>query len=299
MKSLLLFFSILFTSACLQGQTFQQYFDKGYELIYQNKYQAALDTFEKALILKPNDPSALYQVARAQTQLGHTTQAFESLDIVISAEKKVVPYSYLKQDTFFTPLHQYPDWNKLLEKYERLDAGENFELYKELKKIGELDQKYRQQIMEVARVEGWDSPKIKELDKKMEEQDSLNLVRIEAIIAQYGYPGKTLVGGAGNAAFLVIQHADLKTRQKYLPTLQKAAEAGELNKSSLALLIDRVRVDEGKKQLYGTQYFRNEVTGEFEFRPIEDVENVNVRRAEMGISYPIEEYAKRNGIKWQ
>lgn len=299
MKSLLLFFSILFTGACLQGQTFQQYFDKGYDLIYQNKFQEALDTFEKALALKPNEPSTLYQSARALTQLGKTTQAFQNLNAAIKIGRNVIPLGFLKRDTFLMPLHQYADWNKLLENYERLDAGENYELYKELNKISELDQKYRRQSMEIARVEGWDSPKIKEIDKKMVEQDSLNLMRIEEIIAKYGYPGKTLVGGASSAAFMVIQHADLETQQKYLPLLQKAAEAGELSKSSLALLIDRVRVGEGKKQLYGTQYFRNEVTGEFEFKPIEDVENVNARRAEMGIMYSIEEYAKRFGIKWQ
>lgn len=291
-------FTLLFLSLSiwLYGQTYEDYFGKGYDLIYQNKYQEALDTLGKALTLKPDDPSALYQSARALAQLGKTVEAFENLNIAIN--EKVVPYNYLLQDTFLIPLRPHPNWNDLLAKYERMESGENAALYRELMGMFEMDQKYRQQIVALSKRGGWESSKIKELEQTMNKQDSLNLIRLETIIVEHGYPGKKLVGNAGHVAFYVIQHADQATQKRYLPVLQKAAEAGELAKGDLAMLIDRIRVGDGKAQVYGTQYRRNEVTGEFEFFPIEDIENVNTRRAEAGLK-PIEEYAKRNSIKWQ
>lgn len=296
LKSLVFTLSLLLPSIWLGGQTYEDYFGKGYDLVLKNKYQEALDTLAKALALKSDDPSALYQSARALAQLGKTVEAFGNLNIAIN--ERVVPYYYLLQDTFLIPLHPHPDWNDLLAKYERMESGENAELYRELMAMFEMDQKYRQQIVALSKRGGWDSGKIKELEQTMNIQDSLNLIRLEAIIAEHGYPGKKLVGNAGHVAFYVIQHADQATQKRYLPVLQTAAEAGELTKGDLAMLVDRIRVGDGKAQVYGTQYRRNEVTGEFEFFLIEDMENVNARRAEAGLK-PIEEYAKRNGIKWQ
>src|SRR5262245_22426742 len=53
--------------------------------------------------------------------------------------------------------------------------------------------------------------------------DSTNLVQVETLIKKYGWPGKGFVGTKGNrAVFLVIQHADLKTQEKYLPVLEES-----------------------------------------------------------------------------
>lgn len=42
----------------------------------------------------------------------------------------------------------------------------------------------------------------------MQKRDSLNLIKVEEIIKQYGYPGKSLVGEPTNiAAWYVIQHS--------------------------------------------------------------------------------------------
>src|SRR5437868_12407246 len=47
--------------------------------------------------------------------------------------------------------------------------------------------------------------------------DSTNLVVVESLIKKYGWPGKSFVGERGNqAVFLVNQHADIKTQEKYL-----------------------------------------------------------------------------------
>jgi hypothetical protein len=48
---------------------------------------------------------------------------------------------------------------------------------------------------------------------------------------------------------------------------------------------------EGKKQIYGSQLKRNEKTGKFELWPVEDEENLDKRRAAVGLE-PIAEYLK-------
>jgi hypothetical protein len=45
--------------------------------------------------------------------------------------------------------------------------------------------------------------------------DSCNLIPIEKLIAEYGWPGTSFVGAYGNqTVFLVIQHSELPTQEK-------------------------------------------------------------------------------------
>lgn len=71
--------------------------------------------------------------------------------------------------------------------------------------------------------------------------------------------------------------------------MTEAANNGEANWSSLALLIDRVRMRNDEKQLYGSQVRRNPNTGAFEPFPIEDESNVDIRRKEVGLG-PLADY---------
>lgn len=128
--------------------------------------------------------------------------------------------------------------------------------------------------------------------------DSTNLVQIEGLIAKYGWMGRSFVGDLGNSAqFLVIQHSNLETRLKYIPLLEKSVKAGESRPSNLALMQDRILMNQGKKQIYGSQVVYNK-KGEQVFYPIEDEANVNIRRAKIGMQ-PIEEYAKLFGIEYK
>ena len=128
--------------------------------------------------------------------------------------------------------------------------------------------------------------------------DSCNLVQIEKLIAEYGWPGKSFVGASGNqTVFLVIQHAELETQEKYLPLMQKSVEEGESQMTDFALLQDRVLMRQGKKQIYGSQVVYGK-DGSPEFYPIDDEKNVNFRRAKIGLQ-PIEEYAKFFGIDYK
>jgi len=108
--------------------------------------------------------------------------------------------------------------------------------------------------------------------------DAQHVARLQQIIDQLGgWPGKSLVGMDGSsAAWLIAQHGGREFLHKVLPLMKKAAESGELPPASYALSEDRTRIQDGKKQVYGSQF--NTRDGKCEPLPIEDPEHVDERR---------------------
>ena len=142
--------------------------------------------------------------------------------------------------------------------------------------------------------------------KIMNNQDSINLIRIEKIIAKYGYPGKTLVGEPTNeAAWYVIQHS--KKIADYFPMIQEAGASNEIPFTKVAMMHDRMLMQEGKEQVYGTQVsgenVLNVTTGQKEFWyyvwPVQHPESVNELRKEAGFTTTVEENAKRLGVEYK
>jgi hypothetical protein len=143
--------------------------------------------------------------------------------------------------------------------------------------------------------------------KLMKEIDSVHLKKVEAIIAKYGYPGKTLVGEPTNSAvFYVIQH-NPDVIPKYYPLIEKAGKKGELPFKYTAMMLDRKLSNEGKEQVYGTQVYSMQITnpktGKKEFFqyviPIKDANNVNKRRKKAGFDTTVEENTKRFGFVYK
>ncbi|SFC14082.1 DUF6624 domain-containing protein [Spirosoma endophyticum] len=182
---------------------------------------------------------------------------------------------------------------------QKITEGRNPILERELKEIFRADNQPRLRLDSIGRQYGFNSPQTKSLWTEISRVDSINLSKIERILQQYGYPGKHLVGEKQNiTAWLVIQHSPLAIQEKYLPMIQKAADQGELNKSSAALLVDRIRVYKGQKQLYGSQVRLGAgANDKNSFDPIEDEINVDKRRADVGLP-PIKDYARQWGIEY-
>ncbi len=77
--------------------------------------------------------------------------------------------------------------------------------------------------------------------------------------------------------------------------IKTAVKNGKARASSYALLQDRVLVGQGKMQIYGTQPYHDS-TGYY-MNPIEDVDNVDKRRAEIGLQ-PLAEYVQTWHMVW-
>jgi hypothetical protein len=160
-------------------------------------------------------------------------------------------------------------------------------LRSELLKRVEQDQAIRNELIS----KGARNPD-KAILARMQAIDTANTERMRTIIRQHKWPGPELVGRDGaEAAFLLVQHADLAFQKEMLPLVEKAYRRGALSGQSYALLLDRVLVGEGKPQVYGTQAKRfDEWKGqEPVLAPIEDEANVDKRRAEVGLP-PLYEY---------
>ncbi len=129
-------------------------------------------------------------------------------------------------------------------------------------------------------------------------KDSLNLQKIVKILDEKGWVGKDKVGKQANQTlFLVIQHSDLKTQQKYLPMMKAAVKEGNALSGNLALLEDRIALREGKRQIYGSQIGTNPLTKVQYVLPLEDPDNVDKRRAEVRLE-PLGNYVKFWNIVW-
>ncbi|WP_286756549.1 DUF6624 domain-containing protein [Roseivirga sp. UBA838] len=181
---------------------------------------------------------------------------------------------------------------------DRIEASNTRDLELLLDSIYNQDQRYRRQLEDVRTKYGYESKELENLWKIIEYTDSCNMAIVSIILDKKGWLGINDIGYRANSAlFLVIQHASLDTQLKYLPMMRDAAEKGNAQKSSLAMLEDRVALARGEKQIYGSQIGRNPNTGEYYVLPLIDPDNVNSRRIKMGMS-KLESYVEVYGIVW-
>lgn len=122
-------------------------------------------------------------------------------------------------------------------------------------------------------------------DPRMEEVHMRNGARLKEIIAEYGWPGRSLVGEDGMiAAWFIAQHAigDPPFQRKALKLLKAAHRKGEVSAQAVAFLQDRICVFEGRPQVYGTQFVPDE---HGVYRPCQmiDPERANERRKAIGM----------------
>jgi hypothetical protein len=121
-----------------------------------------------------------------------------------------------------------------------------------------------------------------------------NAARLEEMLAEHGWLGKSLVGEEGaEAAWLIVQHAisrpDLQRR--FLPLLKAQIERGENPAWQAAFLEDRILSFEGKPQIYGSQFDWNERDA-MSPNEIFEPEKIDERRAAVGLETPYSEYIK-------
>lgn len=166
---------------------------------------------------------------------------------------------------------------------ESIPTNEDLVIAEEIKRMYTEDQAMRLRSLENGGI--IESEEDDTLDKR-------NTERIKQIVDQVGWLTIPRFGQeVSNDAWLLVQHADHDVEfQKKCLKLMKAQPEGAVSKRNIAYLEDRTRVNEGRLQLYGTQFH-----GEGESygpRPIEDPEKVNERRAAIGME-SLEEYRQQ------
>lgn len=126
--------------------------------------------------------------------------------------------------------------------------------------------------------------------------DLENISRLKDFVREIGFLGISKVGKkASFNAWLIVQHSpDHMFMEKYLSIMEEQPE-DEYDSKNFAYLKDRVLFNQGKSQIYGTQVVVDDKTGKAELYRVSDRNNLNTRRAEVGLE-TVEEYLKNYDI---
>ncbi len=155
----------------------------------------------------------------------------------------------------------------------------NAELRKQLLSLIEEDDRVREELAA-------DGSLFEGYHPRMEAVHRRNAEGLRVIIQEHGWPGFDLVGKDGEeAAWRIVQHSigEPDFMRTALILLKTAVENQQAPLSQIAYLEDRIRLFEGKNQLYGTSLDWDEQGQMSPYPAIENPENLNERRAQMGL----------------
>lgn len=295
---IILFFLTIYST--ISAQDYKYLTSKALGYYFNKDYIKALESYKKAFKIEQTKGSDLVNGASIAALTNNRKLAYRWLFKAL--KNGYTNVRNLEADKDLISLKGTRKWNKLISKMEKalvkVEANYDKPLQLELFKIEQEDQKYRNQFPEIEKKYGYNSKERREIGKIARLQDSLNLIKIDSIIHLHGWVGPDKVGGqASQVLFLVIQHANLSDQQKYLPIMREAVKHKKARSSSLALLEDRVALDEGRRQIYGSQIGIDKETGRKFVLPLDDPDNVDKRRAEVGLIF-LSDYVKFVGITW-
>jgi len=146
----------------------------------------------------------------------------------------------------------------------------NKQLKIKILKMVEIDQKMRSGLKKGGK---WEN----KIDVK-------NTREMKKIVKKYGWPDIDLVGEEGsNGAWLLVQHADLDVefQKKCLKLIKKKIKDKKISLINYAYLKDRINVNRGRLQIYGTQFYLK--NNKLVPRAIRDKKNLNKRRKKYGL----------------
>lgn len=168
-----------------------------------------------------------------------------------------------------------------------VDAQTHEKLRTELLAMRERDQTARE-----ACDKGTTDERVSCYARVAERVDKPNTVRLKEIMNSGGFPDAKAVGKDGLEAFyLILQHSqDVEFKQQCLEHITKAFEAKQLAPMDYANFTDRLLVNLGKPQVYGSNFeFKD---GKLVMSPAEDVKNLDARRRKIGLP-PMAEYVQK------
>lgn len=305
-----LHFSWIILPACVFAQGGYDNFIDAAKLSFRNgNYLESAQLYSKAFASNHNlgRIDHRYMAARSWALTGNMDSALYQVEKIAGGGYR--SFLEIYNDTAFYAFRDNSKWQKVLNiirsNQQRMNERDIKSLSRpystlaaRLDSIRTKDQIYRYQLPWIEKQFGRRSPQMDSIYTLIRKQDSENVLLITEILDTYGWLGEKEIGSQGNQTlFLVVQHADLSTQKKYLPLLRQAVKTGKAPPSEPALLEDRIAMRQDQKQTYGSQIGINDKTGQYYVLPVIDPENINKRRAEVGLQ-SIEEYVATWGIKW-
>lgn len=131
-----------------------------------------------------------------------------------------------------------------------------------------------------------DSPEMKNLMDEWKTVEEADKITLKTTFKVYGFLGYSEVGKESSHNFLqMVQRFDSDStfQQQVLIEMKKQIDNINANPTEFADLTDRVNLNQNKLQVYGTQLKLNDKGTTFEPKPVIDPQNLNKRRAEVGL----------------
>ncbi len=155
----------------------------------------------------------------------------------------------------------------------------NEALRAELIRLRTEDLRVRQELVDAGELGGSYVP-------RTEAVHTYNAERLKEIVQEYGWPDEQMVGEDGaTAGWFIVQHAigfpDLQ--RKCLQLLQDAASQGRVPRWHAAYLEDRIAMQEGRPQRYGTQWIDDSFDGRVRPWKLANAERIDDLRAEVDL----------------
>ncbi len=276
------------------SQESRQYVNKADSALRRSNYSLAIEYYKKAFTYNKTN-AAWYENYSFSDKLADLASCYAHLSMKDSAlfyMNKSVDQGFILHSAFVS-LNEYgelindPEWIMISKKQDSLfcirHKNINLPIAMEVRDMFKEDQYIRGYLTQAYKLKKG-THIIDSLDSRAHIIDSINLTKLIRIMDEVGYPGTNVVSGeCRDDAFFIIQHASLEIQKKYLPVLLDAVKNNQVSGLTAALLIDRILISEGKKQLYGTQYILKD-DGTSELEPVEDPANLEKRRKEIGLT---------------
>ncbi len=255
------------------------------------KYSAAFQTFD-GLGYSNNR----YDAACSWAMSGNSDSAFCNLQRIVD-KAKFSSYKRITSDTDLESLHSDSRWTALLlqVKYNKDKSEETYNkpLLYLLDSLATEDQKWRNYMTKFSNGELQDDTiSMKTINRNIVLTDSLNYFLLMDIFSKFGFPNNDLVGQEGSQYFwLLVQHQDAHPgfQDSVLTKMKIEVDANKASGRNFAYLLDRVKVNTGQPQVYGTQMELNEEQTSYIPKNVIDPDKLNVRRLNIGLD-SIENY---------
>lgn len=279
-------------SAFCQEQAFNTLVKQSISYFEQNKLHEFEETYPQLYIEYLKENILQYKDAVMAAHSGDVDHAFSNINELIDEDLFL---DEIEGDKSFEILHQQAQWKILTTKIKEIKSRYNEDIRLKLKEIQNRDQGIRLLFLHsdnnslTNAVHNYMKTVV---DKECSEE-------ICVMLDKYGWLGADEIGSEANQTlFLGVQHVDdLKVQDKYLPMLKEAVNSGKAEGWHLAFLTDRIRMNEGKKQIYGTQKIISKDPAQSFIIPLECPDKVDELRSELGMSTLAEDLAEE-GIHW-
>lgn len=211
------------------------------------------------------NPTDRYNAACSWALASVPDSAFSNL-LRIAMKANYSDYDHLLRDSDLQSLHSDTRWHALISKVrenkEKIEINFDRKLIRLLDSLVTEDQKWRTYMVKFDNKQlGADITSRDSILYHLRAADSLNYFHLRNIFQKYGFPNFDLVGQTGSNNFwLLMQHQDLhpEFQDEVLIKMKEEADKEKASMINYAYLLDRVKVNTGQLQVYGTQMILNQ-----------------------------------------